>query len=90
MKLHMAGKELTAKYDGYTSCPLPVGDKKLILAEFSGYDGSIMETFPFNQAKVEHVIVARIAFQANTHFMTLCLIYLNTYVTFSRCGFPIS
>ncbi|MBT8491859.1 MAG: NAD(P)/FAD-dependent oxidoreductase [Deltaproteobacteria bacterium] len=45
-----AGKEPTAKYDGYTSCPLVTGYGRLILAEFD-YDGNPAETFPFNQAK---------------------------------------
>ena len=45
-----AGKALTAKYDGYTSCPLVTGYGKLILAEF-GYGGKIMESFPFDQAQ---------------------------------------
>lgn len=43
------GKEPTAKYSGYTSCPLVTGNGKLILAEFNGYDLSPYETFPFNQ-----------------------------------------
>lgn len=30
----MQGRALTAKYDGYASCPLLVGDGKAILAEF--------------------------------------------------------
>ena len=52
IKMLMAGKSLDSHYNGYTSCPLPVGDNKLILAEF-GYGLEIMETFPFvNQAKV--------------------------------------
>lgn len=45
-----AGQPLTARYDGYASCPLVTGYGRLILAEF-GYDGKIMETFPFNQAQ---------------------------------------
>jgi sulfide:quinone oxidoreductase len=44
------GKAPSVRYDGYTSCPLVVGQKHVMLAEF-GYDGSILETFPFNQAK---------------------------------------
>ncbi|KAI7871161.1 hypothetical protein BDF14DRAFT_1763855 [Spinellus fusiger] len=36
-------------YDGYTSCPLIVGRKELVLAEFSGYTGQPTETFPFDQ-----------------------------------------
>ncbi len=38
------------QYDGYTSCPLITGKGKCILAEF-GYDGAILETFPFDQSK---------------------------------------
>lgn len=43
-------KEL--EYDGYTSCPLIVGREQLILAEFSGYTGQPMETFPVDQRQV--------------------------------------
>jgi sulfide:quinone oxidoreductase len=46
--MHMAGKPLTKKYDGYTSCPLPVSYGKLLLAEFN-FDGEPLETFPINQ-----------------------------------------
>ncbi|KAA0189173.1 hypothetical protein HAZT_HAZT008612, partial [Hyalella azteca] len=45
----MAGKPLTAVYDGYTSCPLVTGYSKCILAEFD-YSGQPLETFPINQA----------------------------------------
>lgn len=45
-----AGKPLEARYDGYASCPLITGYGRLILAEF-GYDGRIMESFPFDQAR---------------------------------------
>ena len=44
------GQDLTASYDGYASCPLVTSYSSCILAEF-GYDGKIMETFPFDQAK---------------------------------------
>jgi sulfide:quinone oxidoreductase len=44
------GRSFTGSYDGYSSCPVVTGYHKVILAEF-GYDGVIMETFPFNQAK---------------------------------------
>jgi sulfide:quinone oxidoreductase len=47
-KLNSSG---AAKYDGYASCPLLVGRNKLILAEFSGYTGSPMETFPVDQGE---------------------------------------
>lgn len=45
-----AGGKPTAAYDGYASCPLVTGYGKLILAEF-GYDGKVMETFPFDQSQ---------------------------------------
>jgi sulfide:quinone oxidoreductase len=46
----MEGKELAAKYTGYTSCPIVVGYGRLILAEFD-YDNNPKETFPFDQSK---------------------------------------
>jgi len=48
---------LTARYDGYASCPLVTGYGKVILAEF-GYDGVIMETFPFDQARERYSMYA--------------------------------
>ncbi len=45
-----AGKPLSAKYSGYTSCPLVTGYSSLIMAEF-GYDLEPDETFPFDQNK---------------------------------------
>jgi sulfide:quinone oxidoreductase len=45
-----AGRPLTASYDGYASCPLVTGYGTVMLAEF-GYDGKVMETFPFDQAQ---------------------------------------
>ncbi|MBL9082055.1 MAG: NAD(P)/FAD-dependent oxidoreductase [Planctomycetales bacterium] len=44
------GKPLTAKYDGYTSCPVVTGYGRLVLAEFD-YEGKPRETFPFDQSK---------------------------------------
>jgi sulfide:quinone oxidoreductase len=44
------GDALSARYDGYTSCPLVTGYGKLILAEFD-YDGNPKESFPFDQGK---------------------------------------
>lgn len=40
----MEDKELNAKYDGYSSCPVFVGDGKLMLIEFK-YGNVGMETF---------------------------------------------
>lgn len=45
-----SGKELTHKYNGYTSCPLVTGYSKVIMAEFD-YDGNPVESFPFDQSK---------------------------------------
>jgi len=42
------GRAPTARYDGYSSCPLVTGYGSLILAEFD-YDGRPMESFPFDQ-----------------------------------------
>jgi sulfide:quinone oxidoreductase len=50
-------KPLTGHYGGYASCPLVTGYGKVILAEF-GYDGVIMETFPFDQAKERYSMYA--------------------------------
>lgn len=50
LKAAMAGTSLTAKYDGYTSCPIITGYGKLILAEFD-YDRKPAETFPIDQSK---------------------------------------
>ncbi|ORX49489.1 FAD/NAD(P)-binding domain-containing protein [Hesseltinella vesiculosa] len=44
-----------ATYDGYTSCPLIVGRQQLILAEFSGYTGQPLETFPVDQRQISNV-----------------------------------
>ena len=44
----MRGGEPTALYNGYASCPLVTSYNKVIMAEF-GYEGKIMETFPFAQ-----------------------------------------
>ncbi len=46
----MAGSAPTARYDGYSSCPLITGVGKVILAEF-GYDGKLMPSFPMNMTK---------------------------------------
>jgi sulfide:quinone oxidoreductase len=46
----MNGKPVEAKYDGYGSCPLVTGYGRLVLAEF-GYDGAVLESFPFDQSK---------------------------------------
>lgn len=46
----MAGASLTAKYDGYTSCPVLSGYGSVVMAEFD-YDKNSAETFPFDQSK---------------------------------------
>ncbi len=43
-------KPVTAKYEGYSACPIPTKYGKLMLAEFD-YSNSPKMTFPFNQAK---------------------------------------
>ncbi len=46
----MKNEPLSAKYNGYTSCPLVTGYDSLIMAEF-GYDLQPQETFPIDQNK---------------------------------------
>lgn len=46
----LEGRDGSAAYDGYTSCPLVTGYGKLILAEFN-YKNEPLETFPFDQGK---------------------------------------
>ncbi len=50
--LHAAktGTPMTAKYDGYTSCPLVTGYGRLVMAEFD-YEKNPQETFPIDQSK---------------------------------------
>ena len=48
--LTLQHQALTAKYNGYTSCPLVTGYGKLVLAEFD-YNNEPQETFPFDQSK---------------------------------------
>jgi sulfide:quinone oxidoreductase len=42
----LAGKELQADYNGYTSCPLITAIGKAMLVEF-GYGGKLLPSFPF-------------------------------------------
>jgi NADPH-dependent 2,4-dienoyl-CoA reductase/sulfur reductase-like enzyme len=51
----MKGEELTAKYNGYTSCPIFVGNGKLVLAEFL-YGGVVDETFPWDQVHIPYTL----------------------------------
>jgi sulfide:quinone oxidoreductase len=44
----LEGKETNAKYTGYTSCPIFVGQKKLMLCEFK-YGGEVDESFSKSQ-----------------------------------------
>lgn len=47
---HLAGKIPSARYDGYSSCPLITGIGKVIMAEF-GYDGKLMPSFPMDMTQ---------------------------------------
>jgi sulfide:quinone oxidoreductase len=51
------GRELTASYDGYASCPLVTGYGSLIMAEFD-YNGQPAETFPFDQSQERYSMYA--------------------------------
>lgn len=50
LKAAMAGTPLSAKYKGYTSCPVVTGYGSLVLAEFD-YDKNPDESFPIDQSK---------------------------------------
>jgi hypothetical protein len=67
------GKIPTDVYDGYTSCPLFVGDKKLILAEFK-YDGVPAETFYSKQDKPSSLF-----YSLKKDFFPLAYWYLMPY-----------
>lgn len=43
---HSKGHELTAEYRGYSSCPIILDQKRILLAEFM-YDGEVAESFAF-------------------------------------------
>lgn len=47
----------TARYDGYTSCPLVTGYGSLVLAEFD-YTHTPKETFPFDQSRERYSMYA--------------------------------
>lgn len=51
------GAQLTARYDGYASCPLVTGYGKLVLAEFD-YNGNPVESFPFDQSQERYSMYA--------------------------------
>jgi len=52
VQAHLQGKEATSTYDGYTACPVLLGDSKLMLAEFNGYTMEAVPTFrPLDQRK---------------------------------------
>ena len=42
----IAGKEMTATYNGYTSCPMVSGYGRAMLVEFD-YEGNLTPSFPF-------------------------------------------
>ncbi|KAJ8728367.1 hypothetical protein PYW08_016752 [Mythimna loreyi] len=51
----MAGKKPTAKYNGYSACPLLTSYNRGILVEFL-YNKKVWETFPFDQSKERRLI----------------------------------
>ncbi|KAK2178927.1 hypothetical protein NP493_523g01013 [Ridgeia piscesae] len=66
----MAGQLPTHAYNGYTSCPLLTKKGFCIMAEF-GYDGKVLETFPYNQA-----MPSRSAYLLKVYFMPLLYWYM--------------
>ena len=52
LKDAMANKDVSAQYDGYTSCPLVISPKQCILAEFDFQaPPQPLETMPYDQGK---------------------------------------
>jgi sulfide:quinone oxidoreductase len=45
---NLISQSVVANYDGYTSCPIPTSNGKLVLAEFD-YNLTPKETFPYDQ-----------------------------------------
>ena len=76
----LKGEPLTASYDGYTSCPILVGDNKLILAEFL-YGGKVDESFGW---LVDQAIPSRIMFHVKRDFFPW--VYWNHFVKGSWYG----
>jgi len=67
-------EEAVGVYDGYTACPVLLGDNKLMLAEFNGYTGEAMPTFPWDQRSGSYLFwfMKRFVFeQAYWHLMPL-------------------
>jgi sulfide:quinone oxidoreductase len=52
-----AQQPMTARYDGYTACPVVTGYGKLIMAEFD-YSKNPKESFPFNQNQERYSMYA--------------------------------
>jgi sulfide:quinone oxidoreductase len=50
LRAAMQGQPLTARYNGYTSCPVVTGIGKLVLAEFD-YQKQPDESFPIDQSQ---------------------------------------
>ena len=45
IEAHLAGRPLTARYDGYASCPIVTSSHDMLLAEFD-YDFTLKPSFP--------------------------------------------
>ena len=54
---HMNNQPLTAKYTGYSSCPLITGYGRIVMAEFD-YDKVPNESFPFDQGQERYSMYA--------------------------------
>lgn len=81
---HKDGKQLTASYDGYTSCPITTARNRLLLAEFK-YGGELAETFPFLQSKPRGVFMF---FKETAFPFAYFQLYLPGYWYGPRTVFP--
>lgn len=50
---HLKGRPLTAKYDGYASCPIVTSSHEMLLAEFD-YDFNLKPSFPVLNPTIPH------------------------------------
>lgn len=64
LKLVLKNKAPVYRYDGYSSCPIVIDSKHVILAEFN--NAGPLETFPFDQSKP-----SKIAFWMKRYFMPI-------------------
>ena len=76
----MQNKKVDGVYTGYSSCPLILGENRVLLAEF-GYDGVLMETFGKITANFPLNLVGQdgTAFQQRLHSFIVKTVFSPIY-----------